>query len=378
MLQAAYLIIGALTGTAAGLLPGLHTNNIAPVIISLPIINPELFIFTAAAASSFTVSSSVPSILLGAPSGENMVVLPGHKLTNIGKGMTAVHLTLKGTLTSIILTPIVAACFILLAPTLYGPISSIFPFLLILITLAVIKKPQALIITALSALVGLTTLTSTTIMPMLTGFFGTSTLLIALNREEEKTIQRKEVNSKTSLSELIRVSALSTALSTFFGLIPAVSSAVTAVAGKAFGKMNEEEYLSFIGASNTTYVTVSFLALLYLGKARSGATAALAATRFPLNPFMTVLVLMTASSVAYVTIQHLLPKIINLMNKINHKKITVVALTFLITLNIILTNETGLIVLLTCTMIGIATVRLKVSRINCMASLTIPTALLLL
>jgi len=378
VLQVLYLITGTLLGTTAGLLPGLHTNNIAPAIVALPIMNPNLFIFTAATASAFTVSSTVPSVLLGAPSGENIAVLPGHKLTNQGKGMTAIHLTLKGTLTSIILTPIIAIYFTLLAPSLYGHLAKLFPVILVTITLLVINKPQAAPIAILSAALGLTTLSNSTIMPMLTGFFGTSTLIVALAKGKRKTIQTKKNKPRKKGWQTTRPAVASTIISTFMGTIPAVSTAVTAVIGKALGKMDEEEYLSFIGASNTTYMTISFLTLLYLGKTRTGTTAAIATTQFPFNTLMTIATLMASASIAYAVVKTSTPKIINFMNRKNHKKITITALIFLLTVNILLTNITGLAVLVTATAIGIATVKLRVSRINCMASLTIPTALLLI
>lgn len=371
------LIPGVLIGATAGLIPGLHPNNIAPILITLPLANPELFNFTAAAAAAFTVTSHIPSILLGAPTGENLATLPGHRFTNLGKGPKAVELTLKGTLISILLTPIIAIPFLTLAPEIYPTLSHILPFILISATIITIKKPQGIIITALAGALGLIALEDTTIMPMLTGFFGMSTLAIAITRENQPKKQRITTENKKPL-KTTRSATLSTVLSTFFGAIPAISSAITATVGKAFGKMNKEEYLSFIGASNTTYVTISFLTLISLGKTRTGSTVALATTQFPQNPVNTLIVIMVSSSLAYASIKTTLPTITRLINKISYRKLIAIAIITLISLNMLLTNLKGLLVLATATAIGITTIKTQASRINCMASLTIPTALLLL
>lgn len=373
-----HVLGGALIGTATGLLPGLHSNNIAPIMISLPLIDPNLTVFIASAVASFTVSSNVPSILLGAPSGGNISVLPGHKLTNSGKGITGIDLTLKGSLVSLTLTPILAVVFLALAPKLYGPLSMFLPFLLLATAVISIRNPQGVVITVLSASLGLTALEGKTIMPMLTGFFGVSTLMISITRENQSMKQETRSDPSTGSLKITRTAALSTCISTFFGAIPAVSSAITAVVGKSFGRMNKEEYLSFIGASNITYVTVSFLALIGLGKTRSGATVALAATKFTSNPVIPIASIMVAGSIAYLILKTNLPRIARKMNKIDHWKINLSALAFLILLNLFVTNGKGLIVLLTSTSIGLAAVKTRASRVNCMSSLTVPTALLLL
>ncbi len=370
------VLTGTMIGTAAGTVPGLHTNNIAPLFLATPFVNPELTVFTAAAAMGFTVSSHIPSVLLGAPSGENISVLPGHKLTREGEGTTAVYLALKGSFIATLLIPAIALAFLTLAPPIYPVLSILMPFLLIAITLIMIRKPSDAIITALSALLGLIALEGKTIMPLLTGFFGTSTLIVALLNRTQVPKQVKEPEPRTESWKTTRAATLSTVLSSFFGAIPAVSSSITALTGKALGKMNKEEYISFIGASNTTYVTIAFLALLTINKTRSGATAAIAATKFPTNPLPIILTLMTAASISYLLIKINLGRIAGFMNRFNPWKLNLTALIFLVALNLFLTTPRGIMVLITSTAIGITAVYTKASRINCIASLTIPTALL--
>lgn len=371
-------LLGTTIGILLGLIPGIHPNNIAPLLIALPFATGRITALTASAAASFTVSSHIPSILIGAPSGENLSVLPGHKLTKIGKGITAIDLTLKGSLIAILLTPLIAIAYKVFSEELYPAMSGLIPPFLLIITFSMIKDKKSASIVLLSSLLGFLSLEGITIMPMLTGLFGTSTLIISLTRKNELSSQKLKSDPKTDHWKTTRSSTLSTVLSCVLGVLPAISSAITAVIGKKFGKMNEEEYLAFIGASNTTYTVVSFLALIYLGRSRSGPVVALSKIKYPENTLLIITSIVVSVSITYIVLKKSLPKIAKFMNRIDIRKATMLSLALLIFLNIYLTNKKGLIVLITSTAIGISTVKLKVPRINTMACLTIPTALLLI
>ncbi|MFW5902309.1 MAG: tripartite tricarboxylate transporter permease [archaeon] len=371
-------LAGAIIGIILGLIPGIHPNNTAPLIIALSTTTERITVFAASTAASFTVASHIPSILIGAPSGENLSVLPGHKLTKMGKGITAINLTLKGSLIAILFAPLITLTYSLFSANIYPTLSKLIPFFLILITVSMIKNKESALIVLLSALLGFKTLENATIMPMLTGLFGTSTLIIALTKKNRIEKQEIKPKSETDSLKVNRAATLSTILSSVLGIIPAISSALSATIGKKLGKMNEEEYLAFIGASNTTYVIASFLALTYIGKSRSGTTVALSTLKFPENPVLMITAIMTSTAITYIILRKNLSRIARTMNKINIKKATIMALVLLILLNIYLTNLKGLVILLTSTTIGITTVKLRVPRIDTMACLTIPTALLLL
>jgi len=371
-------ILGAITGTILGLIPGIHPNNIAPLLITLPLATSGITVFAASSAASFTVASHIPSILIGAPSGENLSVLPGHKLTKKGKGVTAINLTLKGSLIAILFTPLIALAYSVFSKKLYPALSSLIPVFLILVTLTMIKNKKSALVVTLAALLGSTALENITIMPMLTGLFGTSTLITALIGKRKIEKQETEPDTKTHSWKTTRSATLSTALSSILGIIPAISSAVAATIGKKLGEMDEKEYLSFIGASNTTYIVASFLALIYIGKTRSGTTVALSTLRYPQNPLLIVTTIMTSTAISYIILKKNLSRIAHTMNKINIRKANLAALILIILLNLYLTNLKGMIVLITSTAIGITTIYLKVPRINTMSCLTIPTALLLL
>ena len=77
------LAFGIAVGTVCGLLPGLHPNNAIPIILGLSFLFPPLsaaiILISAGIVNSFV--AFIPSILIGAPEGDNALsALPGHRL----------------------------------------------------------------------------------------------------------------------------------------------------------------------------------------------------------------------------------------------------------------------------------------------------------
>jgi len=96
----ATIIIGILFGTITGLTPGLHINTVNQLLLNLTQINAfTLSIIIIAMSLTHTFLDSIPSIFLGVPDSDSIILLPGHRLVKEGKGITAVNLTLIGSST---------------------------------------------------------------------------------------------------------------------------------------------------------------------------------------------------------------------------------------------------------------------------------------
>lgn len=98
--------MGSLLGCATGLVPGLHTNNVAALLLVLVASAGDASLPTACAVVSCAVahmlSSAVPGIFLAAPEGESVLgVLPGHRLHRAGRGDEALRLHVVGCLGAI-------------------------------------------------------------------------------------------------------------------------------------------------------------------------------------------------------------------------------------------------------------------------------------
>ena len=128
----AFSALGALLGTATGLLPGLHVNNVALLLVAVqvpataalssllpaPLVPLALVAFVLAAAVAHAFSSFVPSVFLGAPEEDTaLAVLPAHRMLMRGRGLEAIALAVRGALAGLLLS------FVLVLPVrlLLGP-----------------------------------------------------------------------------------------------------------------------------------------------------------------------------------------------------------------------------------------------------------------
>ena len=102
----AFSLIGVLLGTATGIIPGIHPNNVALILLSLlPALSHPLSVFLPAApvllaslliAASITHTflSFIPAAFVGAPEGDTaLCVLPAHHLLLEGRAYEAVRLS---------------------------------------------------------------------------------------------------------------------------------------------------------------------------------------------------------------------------------------------------------------------------------------------
>jgi len=111
LILAGCIALGFVLGILSGLVPGLHLNNFAALLLAL---SPQLLAqgltpfqmasIILAASISQTFFDAVPAIFLGAPDSETaLTVLPGQRLMLEGRGIEAVRLSALGSAGSIII-----------------------------------------------------------------------------------------------------------------------------------------------------------------------------------------------------------------------------------------------------------------------------------
>ena len=268
-----FCVFGVLTGIATGLLPGLHVNNIALILLSLSgaIVAGFSFLFEYGISEEFililicvyiistsishTFHDVIPSTFLGAPD-EDMAlsVLPAHSLLLEGKGYEAVALSAMGSYGAILF------CFLLILPIrfiigepllFYETLREIMLFVLIAISILMIGTEKAKIdefgkkgitpaimgmlfatfVFFLSGIFGIVIfevpvdspigLSSPVLFPALAGLFGTPTLLTSLMTKpvipkqsiKEPVLNDKNKKSSTLPSVLVICSTISPSLS---------------------------------------------------------------------------------------------------------------------------------------------------------------------
>lgn len=152
--------MGTAVGFLAGLVPGLHMNNIAALVtayygsalalfgvFSEPLVqgNAGLLVscFIASALMSHQFSEAIASTYLGIPAEDAISVLPAHMLSRAGLGRTAVLASAEGSLAGVVLSVILFApvCILMGAPVfLYDVISQFMGVLVLSLSIALVAS----------------------------------------------------------------------------------------------------------------------------------------------------------------------------------------------------------------------------------------------
>ncbi|MDD5193468.1 MAG: tripartite tricarboxylate transporter permease [Candidatus Nanoarchaeia archaeon] len=393
------LILGIIIGIITGLIPGIHINLVSTFLLSIsPIL---LTIFPAIALVIFIVSLSIthtfidfiPSIYLGAPNEDNFLsVLPGHKLLLQGQGHKAIILTSLGCLSGVLLLLILAPLFTITLPIIYPYIQRIMYIILILASLFLIitekgmnKKILALFIFILSGFLGLAVLHNPIIkeplLPLLTGLFGVSSLIISI--KQKTIIPNQQINnfnnigfSKISFLKTMFASMISSPLPSF---LPGMGSSQAALIGTEIqGESNEKEFLFLVSSINLIVMGFSFLALYAINKTRTGSAVAIQKLipNLSLNNLLLILTTITLTGIFAFFISIKISKIFaKNINRINYSKISVIILITLTLVSFVFSGWLGLLVLIISASLGIFAILTGVKRIILMGCLLIPTIL---
>jgi putative membrane protein len=210
------------------------------------------------------------------------------------------------------------------------------------------------------------------LFPIFCGFFGVSTLLLQLRNSVEMP---KQHASETYVSKrLINTSVISGWLAgVFSGLLPGIGA--SEIASIVSSGKNEHSFLVRLGAITMANVILSILALWLIGKSRSGLSLVIEQLmQIGLNE--TLLVLATAliatgiaSMVAIVIAQ----KSLSFLKDVGYNNLGTATVLFIIVLSAAFAGPYGLLLLATCTSIGLLTNIAKVKRGILMGVLILPT-----
>ena len=374
-------LLGILSGTFTGLIPGIHINLIAIVFLTtIPSV-----IFITAMAITHTFLNFIPSVFLGAPDEDTaMGILPGHQYLLMGNGHKAILLTLLGSTIAIASLIIIVPIFILAIPKIYPFVKQMMAFFLIWISIFLVttekdSKTKAIIIFIMAGFLGIASANlniNQPILPLLTGLFGTSTLINSIKTKTKIPEQKIE---KLSLQKrkLIKPTITTILISPICSLLPGIGSSQAAVIGSTVAKHDEEQFLILLGSINTIIMSVSFVTLLLIQKSRTGAAFAISQiTNISPKILTTIIIIIFLSSLIAIPLTILLSKIFaKNIHKINYSKISLTVIAFL-TIIIFLTSGTlGILVLTTATILGLTAIEFKTKRSFLMGALLIPTIL---
>lgn len=382
-----FLLIGIFAGTITGLIPGIHINLVGVFIISLTssfFLNIQpiyLITFITSMAITHTFVDFIPSIFLGCPDTDTeLSILPGHELLKKGLGYEAIILTCYGSIAAIFILIIISIPSIFLISKSYNTIQILIPGLLILSSFFLIslenKKLNAILAFALTGFLGYTVLNfpnlKEPLLPLLTGLFGSSMLVLSIKNKiniPEQEITKPKPDLKKPLLGAIIASPICS-------LLPGMGSGQAAIIGNTIAKSGNRGFLVLLGATNTLVMGFSFITLYIISKTRTGAAVAIKEIIGQPSSHTLILILITALITGIISffLTTKLAKIFSKkITKINYTIISIITLTILTTITFLISGLWGLAILAASTLTGIYCISLKVRRTNMMGCLLIPT-----
>jgi putative membrane protein len=400
-----YLLLGVLAGVAAGLLPGLHVNSIGVIMFSMAASvgmgNLGLAVFLTSMATTQTFIDFIPSIFLGVPDEDTVLsILPAHRLLLEGRGMEAVRITgiasLYGSIISLLLLPL--AFF--LVPIAYTNVrAAIIPILLAIMGYLILRergfenKVWALLVFLLSGYMGSTALeltylsTSQVFLPMFSGLFGLSTLVMGLKTDSRSYKQDLNVEVEVGQKCLWKNSFLGTIGGFLVGLLPAMSPSQIGVilqelaalrerSGELLENVRIREFLTTVASLNTADAMFSIFGLYLMNNPRSGISVIIQDIFGQIDLSMLLLlcgVMLISSLVAYRLHIWLGMLFSKFSNRINLRALSAFGIVFVLCMVFLMTGAWGMLLAFICMGIGLLPVLTGVSRTHCMGSLIVPT-----
>jgi putative membrane protein len=382
------LLLGIITGTITGLIPGVHINLITVLLLSFPALTlfpvNVLIVFITAMAITHTFIDFIPSTFLGAPDEDTVLgVLPGHSFLIKGMGHHAVKLTIIGSTIATMSLILIVPLFIIIIPKIFPFIQRMMAFFLIWATIFLIykereSKRKAIIILILSGLLGLITLNSNInqpLLPLLTGLFGTSTIIYSI---KSKTIVPEQKINKTKIhkKDLIKPTIATIIVSPICSFFPGLGSSQAAIIGSEItGELNQEQFLILLGSINTLVMATSFVTLFLIQKSRTGAAFAISQlTQITTNDLWLILLTIFITSAIAIPITITISKTLaRRINKIPYTKLSIAILILLLIIIMTFSGILGLITLGVSTLIGLTCIEFETRRSLLMGAILIPT-----
>lgn len=385
------LIIGILAGTFTGITPGVHINLIALILVSLIPSFPNvqaiaLVVFAVSMATTHTFIEFIPSIFLGAPEEDTFLsVLPGHQMLKEGKAYEAIILTLYGSASALIIILFFIPIFIYIIPAFFSAIQTVFPYILIFISVYLIFREDnfilALTIFLMSGFLGLASFNlpiEQPLFPLLTGLFGSSALIISIKQktsiphQEITPISEIRITKKEYFKSMLG-SVISAPLCSF---LPGVGSGHAAIIGSEFIEQSKKGFLVLLGAISTIVMSLSFITIFSLGKTRTGAALAvkeIIGTVSNQTLITIVITILISGIISFFLVIKISKTFSKYICKVNYQSLSIVIIIILSVMVFLFSNFLGFLTFIVATSLGIYTILSGARRINLMGVLLLPT-----
>ena len=388
------LLLGTLMGTFTGLFPGIHINLVGAFLVSLSasaLYNTNaiyLVVFISSMAITHTFVDFIPSIFLGCPNEDTALsILPGHNMLRKGEGYEATMRTAYGGLASVFILVILAFPLAVIVSNIYPIIQKIIPFILIIVCIIMIfserKRFLGFIVLALTGILGLCVLNlniKEPLLPLLSGLFGSSMLIMSINQNTKISKQKlhfKGLNFKNLLKPL----SGAIIASPLCGFLPGLGGGQAAVIGNQISRTNEKDFLILLGAVNVLVMGLSFVSLYSISKTRTGAAVAIQSILGEMDInilFLIICVCFISGIISFFIVKYISIEFLKIIEKINYKRLSIAIIMLLSVIVLLISGLLGFIVFVISTITGIYCISLNVRKTQMMGCLLIPTIILYL
>ena len=391
------IIIGCAFGCVTGLIPGIHVNLVALLLLSispilLQFVSPiVLAVFIISLAVTHTFLDFIPGALLGIPDEDTaLAIMPAHKLVLEGKAFECVKLTVIGSLLSVLTSIAIIPVLILLLPPIFEKINPVMGYILIVIVAFMILKEKSLnnkfwafVVCILSGILGYIILSNPIfkdpLFPLLSGLFGVSMLFNSLFEKTQMPKQRITEDLEIDKKLITKSITGGTIAGSMTGLFPGVGAAQAGIIGSIIvGDIGVLGYLILQGAINTVNFLISLVTLFTIEKARNGAVIVVLEIlgKLTLPQLITIIAcaLIVAGIATYLAL--FFAKIFSrIIGKVNYTYLSIGIILLIITLVFIFCGLIGLFVLAVSTCLGLVPIYLGIGKNHSMGCLLIPVIL---
>jgi putative membrane protein len=388
------VLAGILVGIFTGVTPGIHINLVAAIVVSSAAFLSQhlslvaLAVFIISVGITHTFLDTLPSIYLGAPNEDTALgVLPGHRFLLKGKAYDAVRLSVIGAHFGLLASFVLFYPFMLLISWGYPYLSKYMVWILLLVVAYMILRDRtkyfALLVFLLSGALGIIVFSlevlNDPLLPLLSGLFGVSTLLLSLNDANALPEQRITKNMDMHAGKTLKAVGAGNLSALFTSTLPGLSSSIAAtISVQTVRKLHDDGFLILLGAIGTAGFSLSLVAILAVDKARNGAIIAIQEITGTITAHH-VLVFLAASliagSVALVLTLVLARGFSRFITRISYKHLVAGIIIFVTLLVIVMTGWVGFLVLIVSTCIGILPGIVKCTRTQSMGCLMVPVIL---
>ncbi|MDR2698389.1 MAG: tripartite tricarboxylate transporter permease [Candidatus Methanoplasma sp.] len=402
-------LAGSLIGTFTGLVPGIHVNTLASImLVSYPAIGSFVSSFTSPENVPIIVASCimsasvvhsfvdfVPSVFIGAPDpDEVLTALPGHRLLMTGQGMRAVRAAAVGSAVG------AASALILAVPIQFLMLNGLaerldtFTISVLIFTLSAIvlkekgmeKKVWAALLVLVSGALGLICMDlpipsagiageGTLLFPLLTGLFGVPALLSSFRNA---AVPKQIDGGVPPVDHIPGIKGV------IMGSVAGWYPGITATAGASLSSIfmpedKPERFISVVASIGTVTSIFSLVTLSVSGSGRSGTVLVIkdivgdGVSGFCSPDFLLLLMCAAAASFLGYHLTIFTGKIMSRMtDRVDTTFLNKAVLCFIVLLVLLLTGPFGLLVLAVSVMLGMIPLELDMGRIPLTGCLMFP------